>query len=93
MQRENGDARACVLRKQELIRRAPSGPGKREWHQEMAGVNRELNGLVDGDRQQLLAERDQLQAALEIRRVLGSREFAWCLFPRTLAGALGAVLR
>jgi hypothetical protein len=52
-----------------------------ERHREIGRLNRQLLSHAGSRRQQLLNERARLSAELRKKTLLGSREFAFCLFP------------
>jgi hypothetical protein len=57
--------------------------GKRlERHRALAALNERIAPSVSDVRDQLHAEREQIVERLRIARLLGSREFSFCLFPQ-----------
>jgi hypothetical protein len=58
-------------------------------HRAIGELNEQLRMRVAGQREKLLREQDRLMSALRHEAILGSREYAFCLFPEaTLRGPL-----
>lgn len=69
-------------RKAELLANIPEKGEKWDWHREMTRINRRLAELVASQTEaakKQLEERSQVERE---QRVLASREFSFCLFPR-----------
>jgi hypothetical protein len=78
-----------VERKRAWIRAAAGSPdlARQRWL-EIQAANEALQPWVEHDRQLLLGERRRLIDLAHARNVLGSREFAFCLFPHDSLRAL-----
>jgi hypothetical protein len=91
----NGDsaAAALVAEKQHWIdTSATSNSGYMRW-KSLNRVNSDLQPWVAARRQQLLDQLAQSQRALRHDKVLGSREYGFCLFPESyLQEFFGALL-
>jgi hypothetical protein len=57
-------------------------------HLEIELVNQRLQPLVAAKREELLARRRQLEAALRTKSLSASREYSFCLFPQETLPAL-----
>ncbi len=55
-----------------------------ERHREIFRLNRQLASHADRQRRELLEERSRLVTELRSQSLLGSREFAFCLFPERI---------
>ncbi len=78
---ETDPAAALIAEKREwLAMDSPRGAG-RPRHQALARINSALQEFVADRRVKLLSERVQLDELARHDRLLGSREFAFCLFP------------
>jgi hypothetical protein len=66
-----------------LARELPKGQ-RQARHKGIAEINRRLAPLLAPQCQRLLAERERLAAELRAARLLGSREFSFCLFPEEI---------
>jgi hypothetical protein len=54
-----------------------------ERHQRLAMINAALENYVSSRRDELTADRLRIEAAMRRHAILGSREFAFCLYPET----------
>ena len=81
----NGDsaAAALVAEKQQLIDMPATNNGGYARWKSLNRVNGELQPRVAARRQQLLDQLAQAQRALRHEKVLGSREYGFCLFPES----------
>ena len=84
----DGPARKLADRKQRLLEQIPPRGQRRTWQQQISQINAALRPAVATIHDRLRAERNRLQNDLGRRRILDSREFAWCLFPPSLADRL-----
>jgi hypothetical protein len=71
-----------VEAKRRWIAASPSDQKGRERHQAIEQANVSLQPFVEPQRRRLLEERERLLDDLRKERLLGSREFSFCLFPR-----------
>jgi hypothetical protein len=79
------DTEPLVVAKQRCIESDASGSARIVRHREFLSVNQSLQPFVEPQRQKLLRQRADCVTRLRQERVLGSREYAFCLFPeRTL---------
>jgi hypothetical protein len=76
-----GDAAQLVAQKQELLRSVPPRGSRRAWQQEMSRLNAELQTFAVAQQRELAAAVDQAKERYRRTRLLGSREFSFCLFP------------
>jgi hypothetical protein len=70
-----------VTRKVELLQNIPPRGEKKAWHREVAALNESLQPSVEREREQLEARIAELTERHRRTRLLGSREFSFCLFP------------
>lgn len=77
----NGVADELVARKRQLLQEIPPRGAKKSWHQELVAINAALHALVVQQQQQLDERVGQLAEQHRLTRLLGSREFSFCLFP------------
>jgi hypothetical protein len=77
----DGAADALKGKKRALLNEIPPRGARRDWHQAITQVNRELHELVAAQQQRLDDRVAQLAEQLRLTRLLGSREFSFCLFP------------
>jgi hypothetical protein len=70
-----------IAAKQQLIAGAPSREARRQRHVEITRINAALQPFVSQKRQESLARRKSVRQQLRAEKVLGSREYAFCLFP------------
>ena len=82
-----------VARKQELIAKEPIAKGdRRRWFRELQQVTRELQIPLEARIQEGRTKERLLESQLAANAILGSREFAWLLFPeRKLRECFAAV--
>jgi hypothetical protein len=73
--------RHVAAKRRWLAASLPPGAG-RERHLGIEEANASLQPFVEHERRRLQAERERLVEELRKERLLGSREFAFCLFPR-----------
>jgi hypothetical protein len=76
-----GDAAEFVSRKQKLLQEIPPRGSKKGWHQEMVAVNDALHSRAAQEQRRLDQRAAQLAEQYRLTRLLGSREFSFCLFP------------
>lgn len=82
---ENGDAspaRSLVAEKQQWIAAPRTVETVRPRYLALRRLNDELQPFVAGTRRLLQEERGRLTQQLRAERILGSREYAFCLFPQ-----------
>jgi hypothetical protein len=77
----DGAAVDLVARKQKLLQEIPLRGSKKSWHQAMSTVNEALLPLVAQEQQRRDRRAAQLAEQHRLTRLLGSREFSFCLFP------------
>jgi len=78
---DSPETRDLTARKRSWIARQPSpGQGKLR-RQQIERLNDQFQPFLSARRRQLIDERDRLRALLHQAAFLGSREFAFCLFP------------
>jgi len=77
----NSAAHALVSEKRRWVARHVPPHERRTRHEALERINRALYDLVQERRTHLLSERDELRALWRNETILGSREFAFCLFP------------
>jgi hypothetical protein len=77
----NGGAAALVAKKQRWVATPQTPANGRKRCQAIRHVNESLQQQVEPLRQKLLAERESLREALRAEAILGSREYAFCLYP------------
>ena len=77
----NQDAEALVAAKQRWIETPAHHGNLRERHLEIARINEALQPHVQAKRNELHARRATVLQQLRIEKVLGSREYSFCLFP------------
>ncbi len=75
---------ALVKQKQELIAHRWQEKQKKAWHDQVAQANERMSSLLEPIRERLRNERKQLVADLHRARILGSREYSFCLFPEAM---------
>jgi hypothetical protein len=76
-----GCEEAAVARKQRLLAHIPEHGRRRDWHHEISAANRAIANSLANRRDQFEQEYSQLSRDLRRARLLGSREFSFCLFP------------
>ncbi len=93
IEEQRSSREAGLSRKQRRARR----PVNRERHHKIMEITRQLRSYTAMHQQQTRKAYDQLSAQLQANRILRSREYAWCLFPRNsiqeLFDSLQAMLR
>jgi len=77
----DGRSTELVQQKQQLLRDIPPPGEKKTWHSAMMKVNEELLPLVAAEQQRLNERAAQLAEQHRVSRLLGSREFSFCLYP------------
>jgi hypothetical protein len=77
----DGAAHWLIERKRSLLESIPPRGSKRKWHSELAALNDVLASQVVPLQQQLNNRVTQLAEQHRLTRLLGSREFSFCLFP------------
>jgi hypothetical protein len=76
-----GHAQALIAEKRRWIATKPNPDSVRTRYLALRGVNDALQPFVENTRKTLTAERARLVQELRAERVLGSREYSFCLFP------------
>lgn len=87
--RSQADVAAMVAEKQHLLATQPPKGARLNWHRALEQVNARLFSLLTNRREEM--QQQLAIASSELRRgaLLGSREFAFCLFPEeSLRGQL-----
>jgi len=77
----SAENRQLISEKLRLIENGDDSMSPRTRHQRLVQLNAELAPWVADRRLELLREREQTQQGLRAERVLGSREYSFCLFP------------
>jgi hypothetical protein len=85
----NGEAAALVREKQQWIATPASPENARLRCHKIRAANAALEPWTAAARRELAARREQIAAALRARTIVGSREYAFCLYP---AGDLRALM-
>jgi hypothetical protein len=75
---------ALVKQKQELIAHRWQEKQKKAWHDQVTRANERMSSLLEPLREQLRQKRERLMADLHRERILGSREYSFCLFPEEM---------
>jgi len=71
-----------VARKQELIAREPTPKtDRRQWFRDLQHVTREMRISLEARIQEGHVKEQRIESQLAANAILGSREFAWLLFP------------
>jgi hypothetical protein len=70
--------------KQRLLAQPPPKGERKAWHQALAAINEQLVQALPDVQQRLQAQWEALSAQLQRERILGSREFSFCLFDERL---------
>ncbi len=84
-----GQVEELSQRKQQLLANIPPRGEKWEWHREMTAINKRLSELATPQLNASRAKIDRLNALERQQRILESREYSFCLFPReSLAATL-----
>ncbi len=68
--------------KRRWVAQEPPRGERRERHLQIARLNQSLQQLVEPARQRLFGQRARLVEELRRQRLLGAREFSFCLFPQ-----------
>jgi hypothetical protein len=84
----NAATRPLVEAKQRWIDRESEIPQGAERHREIVRLNAALQPYVSELRTTLLGERQRHSQMLRRKQLLGSREYAFCLFPETTLRAV-----
>lgn len=79
--------------KRRLVLNPPPQGQRKAWHEAIVAVNARLLSLVSDEQTKLQQERDRLAAQLPLETLLGSREYAFCLFDEQLIERLKEVAR
>jgi hypothetical protein len=74
--------------KKKWLAEIASQGSNRARHEGVTRINAELQKFVADQRARLVLQRDQLEDQLRKDRLLGSREYAFCLFPKSTLQAL-----
>lgn len=77
----DGDAGDLVEKKQSLLQEIPPRGAKQAWHRELASVNEALHAHVAQQQQRMDHRVAELIEQRRITRLLGSREYSFCLYP------------
>ena len=77
----NPSAASLIEAKRRLIASQPRPEERRERYRQITQLNGAMQPLVEGRRVKLLQERSDLIDQRRIDKLLGSREYAFCLFP------------
>lgn len=72
--------RSLAARKRELIAEGWQKNEKPAWHDQVEKCNQRMTDLLASHHQQLHSQRERLLSDLHSARLLGSREFSFCLF-------------
>jgi hypothetical protein len=75
---------SLVKQKQELIAHRWQEKQKKSWHDQVSQTNERMSSLLEPLREQLRHDRECLLADLHRARILGSREYSFCLFPEAM---------
>jgi len=76
--------RALVANKRELLDELPHPAGKAAWHRRLERVNLRLREHTTNQARLLQQQLAEAESALQRQRLLGSREFSYCLYPARL---------
>lgn len=75
------EASALVDVKRQLISTNPRGVERARRHFQIAQINEAMQPMIKLKKAKLLSERTQMRELARIHRLLGSREYSFCLFP------------
>lgn len=75
---------ALAQQKQELIAHRWQEKQKKLWHDHVCHANERMSALLEPLREHLRGKRQQVLADLHRARILGSREYSFCLFPEEM---------
>jgi phage-related protein len=75
---------ALVKQKQELITHRWQEKQKKAWHDRVTQANERMSLLLEPLRESLKERRERLLTDLHRARILGSREYSFCLFPEDM---------
>jgi hypothetical protein len=75
---------ALARQKQELITHRWQEKQKKVWHDQVSRANERMSSLLEPLRERLRHDRERLIADLHRARILGSREYSFCLFPEAM---------
>ncbi len=78
----SSEAQRLITRKQQLLEQIPSRGEKWQWHREITSVNRRLSELAAAQLAESKQALEQLAIKERQQRVLLSREYSFCLYPR-----------
>jgi len=84
----SAETQVIIDSKQNWLASAPLADSWRPRHRGIEAANAALWPHVEASREKLLAEREELLVRMRNDKVLGSREFAFCLFPAPTLHAL-----
>jgi hypothetical protein len=70
--------------KRKLLASIPGKGHRKSWRERIRAINASLQPALEQQRSGLSDELNQSRSAMEVERILGSREFAWPLFPESL---------
>jgi hypothetical protein len=70
-----------IAEKRRLIAAEPPPGARKGRHQAIEEANRRLRECVESKRRELVFERQRLAEQVRVSRLIGSREFSFCLFP------------
>jgi hypothetical protein len=85
----DGRGAQLIAEKQQLLSEIPPRGAKKSWHEAMTRINAALVPLVAGEQARLNERAAELAEQHRVARLLGSREFSFCLYP---AGFLRTLL-
>ena len=75
------EAQRLAAAKRDLIATPPEASERRQRHDEIAQLNNAMRPFAEAKRKTLLSEKATIWQLLRHQRVLGSREYSFCLFP------------
>jgi len=78
-------------RKGNLIENPPMSGSRKAWRDEIAALNEKLFESLTVQRQKLETEITEATSSLPTSKILGSREFSFALFPKSLIAQLQAM--
>jgi len=73
-----------IKQKQELIAHGWQEKQKKAWHDQVSAANERMSSLLEPFREEMRHKRERLLADLHRARILGSREYSFCLFPEAM---------
>ncbi len=82
------EAAPLVETKEQLIATQPAADQRTDRHLQIAQLNDAMQPMVAQQRMKLLHERDDLREQRRVAKLLGSREYSLCLFPKATLRSL-----